>query len=197
MALPEIIFELPASQYAIMEYPGLRQGQPLDVILDAGVLLPDIGSTSWYYVQPQPLTAHLHNVSRGLAAFAGQIKAAEILKEDDQTLAVLSVDCGVTSIRVTCAPQQDGLLPFGVWETRYLAGCAPLQGIVEEEFVTQIGQCVGVTIWQFHRLVLTPGDPLFGKWFASDALPPAPYQYDRVFITTRLHQRAIYTDALH
>ncbi len=57
MPLDEIEFELSAEQYAAMGYPGLRQGQPLTVLLDGGLLLPEAGALTWYSVQKEPLPA--------------------------------------------------------------------------------------------------------------------------------------------
>jgi hypothetical protein len=59
---------------------------------------------------------------------------------------------------------------------------------VEEDFAAGIGQSTGVTIWGFRRLVLAPGDPLFGRWHETHELPPTPYEYDRVLVTARVHR---------
>lgn len=187
MSLPELTFELPASQYELIGFPGLRQGQPLDVVFDGGVLFPDSGAATWFSVQPHPLPTHLVEVMRGHYAFSGQIKAAEIIKANNEESAILLINCGNVPIRVTCAPQEDGTLPWGTWETRYLTGIAPVQGILEEDFATSIGETVGVTIWSIHRLVLTPGDPNFGRWFETDSLPSSPYRADRIYLTVRVH----------
>lgn len=189
MALHEIDFELSAEQYERMDYPGLRQGQPLSVILDAGVLLPEPTTFAWYVVQPAAITPRLAVVARGIAAFAGQIEAADLTRDGDEEVATLLVNCGVAPLRVTCAPQADGRLPFGVWETRFLTGHAPLYGIVEDDYMSPIGEVIGVTIWGFRRLVLTPGDPLFGQWVMSDELISTPFRYDRVIVTARIHER--------
>jgi hypothetical protein len=101
---------------------------------------------------------------------------------------VLLVTCGAIPIRLTCAPQADGRLPYGAWETRYLTGYGRLQGIVEDDFATAVGTTVDVIIWGFQRLILTPGDPVIGEWRATDLLTPTPYLYDRLFITARLHR---------
>ena len=80
-------------------------------------------------------------------------------------------------------------LPWGTWETRYLTGFGRVQGIVEEDFRTaSIGRPFGVTIWRFRRLVLTPGDAMFGQWHETVELLPLPYRYDRVYVTARIHR---------
>lgn len=191
MALPEIEFELSAYQYELMGYPGIRQGEPLSVVLDAGVLLPDVSAESWFAVQKEALPAHFVNVGPAQYAFAGQIVEAELVTEDDEQTAVLLVDCGVVRVRVTCAPQTDGRLPFGTWETRYLSGIGRVQGIVEDEFKTGIGTPTGLTVWRFRRLILRPGDPLFGQWHESAELPPLPLHYDRVIVSARVHRERI------
>lgn len=188
MALSEIEFELPAEQFAAMGYPQLRQGEPLDVILDGGVLLPDPATQGWYAVQPEELPAKLVRVGRGAYAFSGRISEADITKDDGLETAVVTVACGEVSLRVTCAPQDDGHLPYGVWETRYLGGLCRLQGIVEDDFAAPIGTTVGVTLWGVRRLILTPGDPNFGVWHESNELLPTPYIYDKVLLDARIHR---------
>lgn len=188
MALTEIEFELPAHQYEGMGYPGLKQGEALTVILDGGVLLPDSTADSWFTVQKEPLPAQFKQVGTAIYAFSGQIQEADIMKEAGQESATLLVLCGDVPLRVTCAPQPDGHLPYGTWETRYLTGYARLQGIVEENFITSIGKPVGVTLWNFRRLVLRPGDAVFGEWYETDHLAPTPYAYDRIVITAYLHR---------
>lgn len=187
----EIEFELSAEQYHRLGYPGLRQGESLTVTLDAGVLLPDPAADSWYAVQKERLPLLCKRVAPATYVFAGQIEQAELFKEAGEETATLLVNCGTVALRVTCAPQEDGRLPYGTWETRYLTGYARLQGIADEEFATAIGQTVDVIIWSFQRLVLTPGDAVLGEWRESDALPPTPYRYDRVLITARLHPTRI------
>ncbi len=191
MSLTEIEFELPALQYERMNYPGLKPGDALTVILDAGVLLPDSAATSWFAVQQEPLPTCFKQVGPAFYAFTGQIKEADIIKEGGEASATLLVMCGDVPLRVTCAPQEDGQLPYGTWETRYLTGYAPIQGIVEEAFTTSIGQPIDVTIWNFRRLVLTPGDAVFGEWHETDQLTPTTYLYDRVLVTARLHRSKI------
>lgn len=191
MALPEIEFELTAEQYERMGYPGMKQGAPLSAILDAGVLLPDRAAESWFAVQPDALPAQFVRTGPATYAFAGQIIAAELVNADDAQTAVLSVDCGLVHLRVTCAPHADGRLPYGTWETRYLAGIGRVQGIIEDEFKTGIGQPIGCTIWGFRRLLLKPGDPLFGEWRTSVELPPLPLHYDRIVVVARLHRARI------
>ncbi len=191
MALPEIEFELSAYQYELMGYPGIRQGEPLSVVLDAGVLLPDVSAESWFAVQKEAIARQFVNVGPAIYAFAGQIVEAELVTEDDEQTAVLLVDCGIVRVRVTCAPQADGRLPFGTWETRYLSGIGRVQGIVEDEFKTGIGTPTNLTVWQFRRLILRPGDPLFGQWHASVELLPLPLHYVRVIVTARIHRERI------
>ncbi|MDQ3249406.1 MAG: hypothetical protein M3Q45_09425 [Chloroflexota bacterium] len=192
MALTEIEFELPALQHERMGYPPLKPGETLDVILDVGVLLPDTAADTWFAVQKETLPARFVAVGPATYAFCGQIQAADIVKDEGvegeyEESATLLVMCGNVPLRVTCAPQADGRLPYGTWETRYLTGYGRIQGIVEEAFSTPIGQSVGVTIWRFRRLVLTPGDAVFGEWRTTDDLPSAPYQHDRVLVTAHLH----------
>ncbi len=73
MALTEIEFELPALQYERMNYPNLKPGEALTVILDAGVLLPEPAAPSWFAVQQAPLPMCLKRVGPALYAFSGQI----------------------------------------------------------------------------------------------------------------------------
>ena len=69
MPLTEIEFELPALQYQRMGYPGLKQGEPLTVILDGGVLLPDPGADSWFAVQKEPPAPRFKQVGPAFYAF--------------------------------------------------------------------------------------------------------------------------------
>lgn len=170
-----------------MGCPGLKQGEVLNVLFDAGVLLPDPAADSWFVVQPEPLTNQIIQVGPAQYTFCGQIAEADIIKEEGIQSATLLIDCGAVPIRAICAPQDDGLLPFGTWETRYLTGISRLQGIVEEDFTTPIGTPVDVTLWGFRRLILTPGDPVFGQWHETDELAASPYEYDRVVVTARIH----------
>lgn len=188
MPLTEIEFELSPEQFELMGYPHLRQGQPLDVQLQSSELLPEPGADAWYHVRPEPLAPQLINVGRALYALAGKIDQAEIVKEESFETASLVVQCGIAPIRVMCAPQADGTLPYGTWETRYLAGTGRIYGFVEEDFAVGVGERIGVTIWGFHRLVLTPNDPAFGQWHESTELPPSPYLYDRVVVSARIHR---------
>lgn len=187
MPLPEIEFELPASQYALMGYPGLTQGQVLSVSLDGGVLLPDPGAERWYAVQPDPLEKRFVRVSPGVYAFAGQIIEADIEYGREQ-LAYLAADCGQVVLRVACAPKEDGQLPYGTWETRYIAGLAAVQGIVEDSYEAPVGRTLDVTVWSVRRLCLRPGDVTFAEWQETLDLQPAPYVHDRVYILARLHR---------
>jgi hypothetical protein len=191
MALAEIEFELSPQQFEMMGYPHLRQGQPLDVQLQTGELLPEPGADGWYAVRPEALTPQLVQLGRGLVAFAGQISQAELVKDEGLETAALVVACGVAPLRVLCAPQEDGTLPYGTWETRYVAGSGRLYGLVEEDFAVGVGERIGVTIWSFQRLILSPGDPAFGEWHESVELLPSPYRYDRVVVTARIHRRGI------
>ena len=188
MALTEIEFEFPAEQFAGLGYPQLRQGEPMDVILDGGVLLPDPAAQAWYAVQPEELPAKLICVGRGLYAFSGQISEADITKDDGMETAVVSVDCGEVSLRVTCGPDEEGRLPYGLWETRYLGGLCRLQGLVDDDFAAPVGTTVGVTLWSVKRLILTPGDPNFGMWHESNELLPTPYIYDKILLNARIHR---------
>lgn len=187
--LLEIEFELPAEQYALMGYPGLKQGETLTVTLDGGVLLPDSAADNWFTVRKEPVATVLQRVGPAQYVFAGPIKQADIQQDAGVETATLLVDCGLP-LRVACAPLADGHLPFGTWETRHLTGYGRLQAIVEDDFVTTVGQTVDVTLWGFKRLVLTPGDPVLGQWHETDMLPPTPYFHDRVLLTARL-QRTI------
>jgi hypothetical protein len=171
MALTEIKFELSPQQFAAMGYPHLLQGQSLDLQLQLGELLPEVGTDAWYAVRSESLTPQLIEVGRGLYAFAGQIEQADIVKDEELETAALVVQCGVAPVRVLCAPQADGTLPYGTWETRYVAGTGRLYGVVEEDFSVGVGQRIGVTIWSFDRLILTPDDPAFGQWHESVELP--------------------------
>ena len=136
MSLPEIEFELSALQYELMGYPGLTQGQSLTLTLDAGVLLPDSTADSWFTVQQAALPLQLQHVGPAQYAFAGQIVAAELFKQDGADTGIVVVNCGDAPVRVTCGPREDGLLPWGTWETRYLTGFGRLQGIVDEAYTT-------------------------------------------------------------
>jgi hypothetical protein len=191
MPAVEIEFELPAVQYELMEYAGLRQGQPLSLVLDAGVLSPDPAAEGWFAVQKEPLAGRFQQVGPALYAFAGQIQEADIGHAGDAEMAALVVQCGRVPLRVICAPGEDGRLPFGTWETRHLCGVGRIQGIVEEGPDATVGRPVGVTIWHFRRLILGPGDPFFGQWHESVELVPAPYRYDRVLVTARLHRESM------
>jgi hypothetical protein len=188
MSTSEIEFELSAQQFERMGYPGLKQGESLTLMLDAGVLLPDPGADSWFAVQKDRLPPLFKQVGAATYVFSGQIKAADISKENGEESAVVLVDCGGIPLLVTCAPQEDGTLPYGTWETRYLTGYSRIQGVVEDDFATPIGQTIGVIVWGFRRLILTPGDPVIGEWYEMDVLPSTPYLYDRVLVTAHLHR---------
>jgi hypothetical protein len=188
MPLVEVEFELSANQYELMGYPGLRQGESLPVIFDAGVLLPDVAAESWFTVRQEPLPTQFVCVGPATYAFAGQIVEADLFKSEGAETGVVLVQCGDIAVRVTCAPQEDGVLPWGTWETRYLTGIGRLQGVVEEDFRSAVGRPQGVTIWRFRRLILRPGDPLFGQWHESVELLPSPIAYDRMIVTARVHR---------
>ena len=188
LPLPEIEFELTAYQYEMMGFPGLKQGEPVSVVLDAGVLLPDASAESRFAVQKEAIPSQFVRVGPAQYAFAGQIREAELVDEEGEQTAVLLVDCGVVKIRVTCAPQADGRLPYGTWETRYLSAIGRIQGIFEEEFRTSIGHPTNLTLWNFQRLVLAPGDIHFGQWHETPELVPLPLHHDRVIVTGRVHR---------
>jgi hypothetical protein len=189
MALTEIEFELAPSQFELMGYPHLRQGQSLDLQLQAEELLPEAGSSAWYTVRQEAVQPQFIQLGQAFVAFAGQITQAEIVKAEGFETAALVVNCGVAPLRVMCAPQADGTLPYGTWETRYIVGTGRLYGVVEEDFAVGVGERIGVTIWGFNRLVLSPADPAFGQWYASVELPPTPFAYDRVLVTARIHRQ--------
>jgi hypothetical protein len=190
MTLQEIEFELSAEQYEVMGYPGLRQGQALTLTLDGGVLLPDPGAAFWYTVQKDPLPQQFQKIGPALYAFAGQIDEADIQYGQEQ-FAHLSINCGNVFLRATCAPGADGMLPYGTWETRYIFGISPLQGLIEESFDISVGRNVNVTLWNFRRLILRPADSDFGRWHESVQIPPSPFQYDRIYVTARLHRNVV------
>jgi hypothetical protein len=188
MPLTEIEFELSPQQFKMMGYPHLRQGHSLDVQLQSSELLPEPGVDAWYVVRPERLSPQLISVGRGQIAFAGQIEGADIVKGEGFETAALIVRCGEVPLRVMCAPQEDGTLPYGTWETRYISGTGRLYAIAEEDFAVGVGERIGVTIWGFQRLVLAPDDPAFGQWYESVELLPTPYLYDRVVVTARIHR---------
>jgi hypothetical protein len=189
MASTEIEFELPATQFGLIGYPALRQGQAVALQLETGLLLPDPAEDAWYAVTPETLPGRIVKVGPGQYAFSGQIEAAELAKVEEAETATLLVRCAGIPLRLTCGPLADGMLPFGTWETRYLTGYARVFGVFEENFATTIGERVGATIWGFRRLVLGPGDPAFGEWYETTDLLPSPYVYDRVLVTVRIHRR--------
>ena len=187
MPLAEIEFALSASQYELMNCPGLQQGESLSLLLDGGILLPDSEAERWYTVRAEPVEQRFLRVGPATYAFAGRIVEAEIEYGREQ-LAYLSIDCGPVHLRVTAAPGEDGQLPYGTWETRYISGLAYIQGIVEDSYEIPIGQNTNVILWQFRRLILRPGDAVFGAWHESDELLPHPLGVDRVFVTARVHK---------
>jgi len=186
--LMDIEFELPAVQHELMGHVGFNQGEPVTVTLESDVLVADPAASGWFAVQKEALPMRFVLVGPATYAFTGQIMAAELEKSDGGETAVLLVQCGDIPVRVICGPNDDGRLPFGTWETRYLTGVSRLHGIIEDDFQTAIGKSLDVTIWQLRRLVLAPGDPVFGQWYETDALPPTPYHYDRVIVQCRLHR---------
>ena len=185
--LTEIEFALAPLQFELMGYPPIRQGHSLTVILDAGILSPGPVGTSWFVVQKEPLPPRFEHVGRAAYAFSGQIMEADMVNDDGVETATVLIKAGDVTFRAICAPDMDGRLPYGTWETRTITGLAHFQGIVEDDFASPIGAPVGVTAWRFRRLVLTPGDPLFGAWHESGELLPVPYQYDRVLVVGKLH----------
>jgi hypothetical protein len=187
----EIEFELTPQQFAAMGYPQLNPGDLLTVTLDAGVLLPDPAADAWFTVRKEPFPALYKSVPGGMAVFSGQIQQAEVGWAGESESAALLIDCGFP-LRATCAPGEDGRLPYGTWETRYLTGFGRLYGIVEDDFATAVGKTVDLTIWGFRRLVLTPGDPLIGEWHESEVLPPAPFYYDRVLVKAHFQRETLH-----
>ena len=188
--LPQIEFELSAEQFARMGFPRLQQGLPLTAVLDGGVLLPEPGPDPWYAVQKGPLAPRFTQIGPALYAFAGQIVEADIEYGSAQ-MAVVVVNCGIVTLRVACAPNDDGVLPEGTWETRYAAGFAPVQAIVEESFSSSVGRTVDLSMWGFRRLLLSPNDSAFGTWHPSSEIPPAPFTSDRLLIQARVHRQGI------
>lgn len=187
----ELEFELPAFQHQMSGYATLRQGEPLTVTLESDTLLPDPAANSWFVVQKELLPMQFTRIGPATYAFTGQITAAEIDKEGDEETATLLVQCGEIPLRVTCAADESGKLPFGTWETRFLTGVSRVHGLIEDDFYTSIGQSIDVTIWNFRRLVLRPGDAVFGQWHEADVLMPTPYTYDRVVLECRLHRNRL------
>ena len=188
--LPRIEFELSAEQFALMGFPRLQQGLPLSAVLDGGALLPEPGPEPWYAVQKEGLPPRFARIGPALYAFAGQIVEADIEYGRAQ-MAVVVVDCGVVTLRVACAPHRDGILPEGTWETRFAAGFAPIQAIVEESFSSPVGRTVDVSMWEFRRLLLSPGDGAFGTWRTSSEIPPTPFTCDRLLIQAGVHRQGI------
>lgn len=191
MALTEIEFDLPASQFEMMGYPHLKQGHALTVQLETGFVTPDWAGDAWYAVQKEALPAQFVRTGRAEYAYSGQILAAEIEKHDGIESATLMVQCGEIPLRAACGPSEDGRLPYGTWETRYLAGYSRISGIVEDAFESSVGQQINVTIWSFRRLVLRPGDPQFGQWHETEELLPTPYGHDRITVTARVHRQVM------
>ena len=174
-----------------MGFPGLRQGESLNLTLDSAVLLPDLGAENWFVVQQEPpLPSQFARIGLATYAFAGPILEADIVNEDEVESAILLVDCGAIMLRVTCGPQDDGRLPYGTWETRFISGLTRIYATIEDEYASSIGSSFGVTVWGFQRLMLTPGDSTFGQWHESIELLPYPFTYDRVVVTARVHDRS-------
>jgi hypothetical protein len=188
MPSTQIEFELSAAQYELIGYPGLHQGEPLSVLLETGVLLPDPVTEQWYVVQVERLPPRWIQVERATYAFTGQIEECDFQDDEGLQSATLLVNCGDVTLRVLCAPGVDGRLPYGTWETRTLTGVSRIHGIVEDDFQAPIGSPIGVSIWTIHRLILGPGDPLFGEWREAEALLPTPFRHDRIVITAHLHR---------
>ena len=191
MALTEIEFVLTANQFSLMDYPGLTQGRTITLTLDGGVLVADPAAESWFAVQKEPLPSQFVQVGPAMYAFTGQITEARLFKDDGEETAVLLVLCGDIPLRVICAPNEDGRLPFGTWETRFISGLCRVQGILDDDFATGISQTIDATVWGINRLVLAPGDPKFGQWYETTELPTSPYIYDLVLISARLHSKSM------
>ncbi|MEX1019573.1 MAG: hypothetical protein WDZ49_07940 [Litorilinea sp.] len=191
MALTEIEFDLPAQQFELLGYPALQQGQVLTVVLESSVLLPDPASENWFTVQPERLSPRLVHVGHSQYAFSGPIISADLMNDDGVDSAALQVRCDDVPVRILCAPQADGRLPYGTWETRTISGVARLYGVAEEDYSVGVGESIDVTLWHFRRLVLQPGDALFGQWHATDALPPTPFGFDRIVVTAHIHRNII------
>ena len=187
----EVEFELSAEQYALLGAVQLQQGHPLEITLETSVLLPDISGESWFSVQPEALPPMFTKVSPATYAFSGQITEAELIKDDGQEIGFLLVNCANIPLRVIVGPGDDGRLPWGTWETRYLTGLSRVYGVLEDSFVTSVGKSIGLTIWHLSRLILNPGDAFFGEWHESADLPLSIYSHDKVFVTTRLHRQEI------
>ena len=68
--------------------------------------------------------------------------------------------------------QADGRLPYGTWEN-VISAVSGAQGIFEEEFRTSIGHPTNLTLWNFQRLVLAPGDIHFGQWHETPGIGAA------------------------
>jgi hypothetical protein len=191
MALAEVEFELTGEQYKRMDYPGIKQGHWLPVILDAGLLMPDLSSPSWFVVQQEPLPSAFQQIGRAAYAFTGQIVEADIIRDEGLETATIWLNCGVVHLRATCAPMDDGRLPYGTWETRTLTGVARLQGVIEDDYVSPIGRSTDMTVWGVRRLNLAPDDPNFGQWSESEELLPVPYQHDRIVVTAHIHRTGL------
>lgn len=187
----EIEFELSSEQHELLGPVALEQGHPLELTFETSILLPDTQAENWFAVQPERVNPQFVRISPGTYAFAGQIQEAEIVKAEDGEMAFLLVSCGNVPLRVVCGPGEDGRLPWGTWETRYITGISRIHGLLEDTFATGIGVTIGATVWSITRLVLTPGDAHFGEWYESESLTPSPYSHDKIFITSRLHRQGI------
>ncbi|MEM7130868.1 MAG: hypothetical protein AAF702_31395 [Chloroflexota bacterium] len=187
----DVEFELSTEQFSLMGAVNLQQGHSLDLTLETSVLLPEPAGESWFAVQAEALSSKFVRISPGTYAFSGQIQEAELVKEDGQEIGFLLVHCENVPLRVIVGPDDEGRLPWGTWETRYLTGISRIFGIVEDNFSTSIGRTIGATVWQISRLILNPGDPLFGQWHESADLPLSTYSHDKIFVMTRLHRQEI------
>ena len=188
MTLTPVEFEVSAHQVELINVPELQQGQSASVLLDAGILSPEAGAVNWFTVQADAVPAACVRVGRARYAFSGPIVQAELLNQDGIETAAVVVQCGDIALRALCAPGDDGRLPYGTWETRTLTGLASLQGIFEDDFELAVGAFLGVTFWGFERLVLGPGDPKFGEWYATDSVPLTPLGSDRLIVQARIHR---------
>ncbi len=126
----EVEFELSAEQHQLLGAVELAQGHPLELTFETAVLLPEPSTESWFAVQQEPLTPQFTRISPATYAFSGQIQEAEIIKEAGEEMAFLLVTCGNVPLRVICGPADDGRLPWGTWETRYLTGISRIHGVL-------------------------------------------------------------------
>ncbi len=153
MALTEVEFELSAGQFDLMGYPHLRQGQPLVLQLETGVLLPDPAAEAWYAVAKEPMPERFVRVGRAQYAFAGQIEAAETMQHDDVETATLIVRCGEIPLASTALHRRMAGFPMAhgkrdIWR-------ATAAYMVWPRKISRWGRAArSATFWSFRRLVL-------------------------------------------